>query len=133
MTLSPGLSLIPRTPRAVLPMARTSDSLNRITFPPLPNNITSLEPSVTEAPTNVLPSSSSIAIRPVLRCLENSIREVFFTVPFEVAMNMNWSSRYSCTGNMAVIRSSACRGRILITGLPRAVLLAGGIWNTRNQ
>ena len=38
---------------------------------------------------SVWPSSSSIAINPEVRCLEKSIKGVFFTVPLVVAIKIN--------------------------------------------
>ena len=89
--------------------------------------MTSESPLVMAAPINILPSSNSIAIKPEVRCLEKSISGVFFTVPLVVAMKMNWSSRYSDTGNIAVMRSPSSSGRMLTTGLPLAARLATGI------
>ena len=78
---------MPRTPLAVRPMARTSDSLKRAALPALEHNITSLVPLVMAAPISVLSSSKSSAISPLGRGRENCSRAVFLTVPLAVAMN----------------------------------------------
>ncbi|MCY1181087.1 hypothetical protein D9M73_215720 [compost metagenome] len=63
----PSARRMPRTPRAVRPMARTSDSLKRVTLPASENSMTSRSPSVMAAEISTSPSSSSSAIRPTLR------------------------------------------------------------------
>ena len=79
---------MPRTPRALRPMMRTTLSAKRITLPALENSMTSLAPSVIAAAIRVSPSSSLSAIRPLLRGRLNCTSGVFFTVPKAVAMKM---------------------------------------------
>ncbi|CRO82531.1 hypothetical protein PAERUG_E6_London_17_VIM_2_12_12_00602 [Pseudomonas aeruginosa] len=79
---------MPRTPRALRPMMRTTLSAKRITLPALENSMTSLAPSVIAAAIRVSPSSSFSAIRPLLRGRLNCTSGVFFTVPKAVAMKI---------------------------------------------
>ena len=97
-----------------------------MTLPASENNIISLEPSVISTPTKRSLSSKSIAIIPELRGRENAGNGTFFTVPYLVAMNTNLPSSYSRTGNIALIDSFSAKGKILIIGLPREILLASG-------
>ena len=76
---------IPRTPLAVRPIARASVSLKRIALPLEANSITSWLPSVIRALTNLSPSSSPTAIRPLERILANCLSSTRLTVPLAVA------------------------------------------------
>ena len=77
---------MPRTPRALRPIGRTSSSSKRTALPPSENSITSCLPSVSAAPIRKSPASRSTAMMPALRGLLNSSSAVFFTVPSAVAM-----------------------------------------------
>ncbi|CPM60732.1 Uncharacterised protein [Bordetella pertussis] len=50
MTVWPSSSIMPRTPRALRPIGRTSFSSKRTALPASENNITSCLPSVRSAP-----------------------------------------------------------------------------------
>ena len=86
MTRSSLPSRIPRTPREVRPMARTSCSRNRIALPPFEKSMTSRSPSVRSAPARESPSSRCTAMIPALRGRENASSRVFLTTPPRVAM-----------------------------------------------
>ncbi|MNN73969.1 hypothetical protein D3C81_1901280 [compost metagenome] len=81
-------SFMPRTPRALRPISRTTLSAKRITLPASENIMTSLAPSVMAAAIRVSPSFSFRAIRPLERGRANCTSGVFFTVPEAVAMKM---------------------------------------------
>ena len=87
ITCWPATKFIPRTPRAVRPIGRTSFSSKRTALPASENSITSCWPSVIAAPTKKSFSFKSTAMMPALRGLEKSDKRVFFTVPKLVAMN----------------------------------------------
>ena len=86
MTRSSSPSCIPRTPREVRPMARTSRSPNRIALPPLEKSMMSRSPSVSTTPARESPSSRCTAMMPALRGRENAASSVFLTIPPRVAM-----------------------------------------------
>ena len=119
---------MPRTPRAVLPIGRTSSSSKRTALPASENSITSCLPSVMATPMRWSPSSSSAAMMPFSRGLENADSGVFFTVPIAVAMNTKCASSYSFTGSTALIFSPSASGNRLTIGLPRLVLVPCGTW-----
>src|SRR5206468_2328572 len=80
-TFWPSSRFMPRTPRAVRPIGRTSFSSKRTALPESENSITSCSPSVSAAPIRKSPSSRSTAIMPALRGLLKSLSGVFLTVP----------------------------------------------------
>ncbi len=85
-------SLTPRTPQAVRPIARTSDSRKRIALPAEVNSMMPWLPSVMSTPINWSSSRRSTAMIPLVRGREKSTSGVFFTVPEAVAMNTKRSS-----------------------------------------
>ncbi len=87
ITFCPSSRFMPRTPRAVRPIGRTSFSSKRTALPESENSITSCSPSVSAAPIRKSPSSRSTAMMPALRGLLKSFSGVFLTVPRLVAMN----------------------------------------------
>ena len=123
-------SLIPRTPVAVRPIARTAFSSKRTTRPCAENNIISLSPLVISTPISSSPSRSVSAIRPFARTLLNASNATFFTTPLAVAIKTNLSAENSPfgIGKIAVIRSfsSFTSGKIFTIGVPRAPRLACG-------
>ena len=119
-------SLTPRTPQAVRPIARTSDSRKRIDLPAEVNSMMLCAPSVMSTPINWSSSRRSTAIMPLDRGREKSTSGVFFTVPDAVAMNTKRSSVYSRTGSTALMRSPCSSGSRLTIGRPRAVRPACG-------
>jgi len=92
ITRWPGMSCMPRTPRAVRPMGRTSASRKRMAFPASLKSMTSRVPSVMAASTSSSPSRSSQAMMPLDRGREKSASGVFLTVPRAVAMRTYWPS-----------------------------------------
>ena len=85
-------SLIPRTPVAKRPIARTALSAKRTTRPCEENNMISLEPSVISTPINSSSSRKFKAMIPLERGRLNSVSAIFFTIPPAVAMMTNLSS-----------------------------------------
>ncbi len=126
-------SIIPRTPRAVRPIARASDSLNRIDLPLRLAIRISMEPSVRRAAIRLSPSSIVSAMMPPWRGFEYAIRSVFFTVPFWVAVIIYLSSSNSLTGRIVITFSSSCRLSRLTIALPRAARPPCGISCTLSQ
>jgi hypothetical protein len=99
ITLWPGSSIMPRTPRASRPIGRTSSSAKRTALPASENSITSYSPSVMATPIRWSPSSRSTAMMPALRGLAKADSGVFLTVPPIVAMNTKCPSSNSFTGS----------------------------------
>ncbi len=126
MTLAPSPNFMPRTPRAVRPITRTSLSLKRIALPMLLNNIISCSPSVRAVPTNSSSSSKSTAIMPLARGREKSFSFTRFTIELRVAINTMRSSSNSSTGKTEVMCSPSSNGKIFTIGLPRLPRLASG-------
>ena len=85
-------SLIPRTPVAKRPIARTAFSAKRTTRPCDENNIISLLPSVISTPINSSSSRKFNAMIPFERGRLNSVKAIFFTIPPAVAITTNLSS-----------------------------------------
>ena len=88
ITSWPSATRMPRTPAAVRPIGRTSDSWKRMALPELAHSMMSHSPSVMATSTSRSPSWSSIARMPAVRGRENESSEVFLTVPSLVAMKM---------------------------------------------
>jgi len=126
ITAWPSSSIMPRTPRALRPIGRTSPSSKRTALPASENSMTSQLPSVMATPIRKSPSSSAAAMMPALRGLEKSVSGVFFTVPRAVAMKTKWLSSNSLTGSTVVIFSLSSSGKRLTMGLPREMRVPSG-------
>src|SRR5882672_129098 len=126
-------SFMPRTPCACRPIGRTSSSSKRTALPASEKSITSCLPSVIAAPMRWSPSSSSTAMIPFSRGLENCESGVFFTVPSEVARNTKCLSSYSLTGSTALIFSPSESGKRFTMGLPRLARVPCGTLYTFSQ
>ena len=126
-TASPSSSRIPRTPRALLPIGRTSDSANRMALPCLDTITTSREPSVMMTFTSSSSSSKVTAIIPPFLGLLKSESALFLTVPDFVPINRYLSSSNLLTGIIAVTDSSSPSSRKFTIAFPRDCLLADGI------
>ena len=107
MTRSSPAILIPRTPRAVRPMSRTSPSLKRIDLPFRVPRKMSWFPRVSWTSISSSPSSMEIAMIPPARGLEKAESSVFLIVPFLVTMTTDFSPVNSRTGRTAATRSRA--------------------------
>ena len=120
-TLWSFLSLMPRTPRAVRPIALTFSSSKRTHLPSVVNNRISLLPSVISTLIKWSSSNKSKPITPFARTFLKLVNALFFTIPLAVAKKMYLSSSYSRTGRIAVILSSFSSGNRLTNGFPLAV------------
>ena len=150
---SPGSRLMPRTPPAERPIDRTSASLKRMLIPSLvisttssPGSFTSLFstmlPRVNFTSIRASPGSMPMAMMPPLRTLENSLREVFFTVPCCVANNSSPDCDHVASSLLASVLermriraatfSSAFNSRRLAMLRPLAARPMSGISCTRS-
>ena len=120
-------NFIPLTPRAVLPIGLTLDSLNLINFPAEEASKISLVPSVMAVPINLSSSSKFIALMPDFHFRSNRLKLVFFVIPLLVAIKIKCLSENSSTGSISLTLSSSSRFNILTKGLPLEVLDATGI------
>ncbi len=77
---------MPRTPRAVRPMGRTSDSSKRMASPSCVAMKMRFVPSVSITSSSSSPSSTLTALMPFERMLRNSDSSVFLMTPLRVTI-----------------------------------------------
>ena len=134
-TSSPARSAMPRTPRAVRPMERTSDCGKRMAIPArVPMKISPC-PSVSSAPTTASSGSTPMAMMPPDRTCRKALRSTRLTTPRRVPMATK--CRPGSVGNSlrvssAAIFSSGSSATRLAMALPRPAGPTSGIrWTLR--